>query len=69
MSDMDTLTDKDLAIIEQFVIRMYDKTCPVNNINQYRRILHTRTRRAIEGIPPTHNSLIQHIKQAMLQSR
>ena len=66
---MDTLTDKDLAIIEQFVIRMYDKTCPVNNINQYRRILYTRTRWAIEGIPPTHNSLIQHIKQAMLQSR
>ena len=69
MSDMDTLPDKNRTIIEQFVIRMYDKTYPVNNINQYRRILYMRSRRAIEGIPPTHNSLIQHIKQAMLQSR
>lgn len=69
MSDMDTLTDKDLVIIDQFVIRMYDKPCPVNNVNQCRRILYTRKRRNIEGIPPTQNSLIQQIKRAVLQSK
>ena len=69
MSDMDTLTDKDLVIIDQFVIRMYDKPCPVNNVNQCRHILYTRKRRNIEGIPPTQNSIIQQIKRAMLQSK
>ena len=36
---MDTLTVEDLAIIEQFVVRMYEKTCLVNNVNQWTRIM------------------------------
>ena len=63
---MDTLIREDIAIIGQYVIRMYDKTCPVNNLNQCRSILYKRKKRTIEGIPPIQNCLTQHIKRAML---
>ena len=60
------MVGEDLTIIEQFVIGMYDKTCPVYNVNQRRCMLYMRT---IDGIQPTQSSLTQHIKLAMSQSR
>lgn len=68
MLDMDPLIGEDIAIIGQHVIQMHNNSFQVNNLNQCRHVLYTRKRRAIEGIPPTQNSLTLHIKQAMLQS-
>ena len=63
------MVGEDLTIIEQFVIGMYDKTCPVYNVNQRRCMLYMRKGRTIDGIQPTQSSLTQHIKLAMSQSR
>ena len=47
---------------------MYDRTSPLKSVNECRRILYTKKRRSIEGIPPTENGLRQHIKRATSQS-
>ena len=47
---------------------MYDRTSPLASVNEYRRILYTKRQRTVEGIPPTQDSLVQHIKRAMLQT-
>ena len=33
VSDVDTLTDGNLAILEQYVIQIYGTTCLVKNVN------------------------------------
>ena len=58
-----------IMILQRFVVRMYDRTSPLNDVNESRRILFTRKSRAIERIPPTLNTLVQHTKRAALQAR
>ena len=55
-------------MIERFVVLMYDRTSPLASVNKCQRILCTKNQRTVEGIPPTHDSLVQHIKRAMLQT-
>ena len=47
---------------------MYDRTSPLASVNECRRILYTKRQRTVEGTPPTQDSLVQHIKRAMLQT-
>ena len=47
---------------------MYDRTSPLASVNECWRILYTKRQRTVEGIPPTQDSLVQHIKRAMLQT-
>ena len=47
---------------------MYDRTSPLASENEYRQIPYTKKQRTMHGIPPTQDSLLQHIKRAMLQT-
>ena len=63
------LTEDDLASLQKFVVLMYSRTCPVFSVNKCRKYLFTKPpNKAIENCPPTLDSLIQHVKRAMLQS-
>ena len=64
----DNPSEFDMRILEEFVVLMYDRTCPVFTVNEGRKYLFTKLNRPIENCPPTLDSLIQHTKRAMLQS-
>ena len=60
---------EDLASLQTFVVLMYSRTCPVFPVNKCKKYLFTKPpNKAIENCPPTLDSLIQHIRRAMLQS-
>ena len=55
-------------MIERFGVLIYDRTSPLASVNKCRGILYTKKERTVEDIPPTQDSLVQHIKRAMLQT-
>lgn len=61
------LEEEDLAMIERFVCLLYCRTTTEVNVNNMRRILFTNGRN-VEKIPPTMNSLTEHIKRAVYQA-
>ena len=69
LSSLGNLDDNDIKMVEQFVVSLYDRTCPHVRVNECRQYLFTQLGRVIDNCPPTQDALIQHIKRAMLQSR
>ena len=67
--DSKSTVDADIAVIERFVIRIYDKNSPILQINDARLNLFAHKTRQIENIPPTQGALIQHTLRAILQAR
>ena len=63
----DDLTDDDLIVLQKFIVLMYSQTCPVFTVNEARRYFFTKHHKPIENCPPTLDSLMQHIKRAILQ--
>ena len=63
-----SVTDEDMAVIERFVILMYDKSSSENDINITRMKLYTKRSWQIETILPTAGALLQHIKRAVYQA-
>lgn len=57
-----------MLTIEGFVVLMYDKTSLCESVDDARQELLTHIGRAIELIPPTSASLIQHAKRATYQA-
>ena len=57
----------DLEMIERILVLMYGRTSPLASVNECGRMLYTKKQRTVEGIPPTQDSLVQHIKRTMLQ--
>ena len=55
------------AILERFVILLYDRTSDEVAVNRARKCLFTQKGREIENIPPTEAALIQHIRRAAYQ--
>ena len=71
LSTMTAITDDTLYVyktIGRFVVLMYDRSSPCEDINACRRCLYTKKNRAIENIPPTFDALLQHTKRAALQA-
>ena len=68
LSTLNILSDADLHVVEQFVVLLYDSTCPYSSVNECRRYLFAQLGRMIDNCPPTQNALYQHIRRAMLQS-
>lgn len=65
----DPLTiDKWMQHLERFVILMYDRTSTEESVNQARKQLFSKKGRAIDGLPPTRDALIQHTKRAAYQA-
>ena len=53
---------------ERFVILLYDRTSHHVNVNSARQHLFTQKGLQIGNIPPTHDSLILHLKRATYQA-
>ena len=62
------VSDEDMAIIEQFVVYLYDPTSELSSVNAVRLELFAKKNRSIENIPPTHASLLHHVHRAALQA-
>ena len=62
-----TLTPDDRAVLERFVVLLYDKASNCLDVNGARRHLFIKKARQIEHIPPTSDALQQHIKRAVYQ--
>ena len=59
-----SIHDHNFALIERFVVLMYDRTSGLHEVNQARQELFCQRSRKLEGIPPTRAALEQHVKRA-----
>ena len=55
-----------MKVIERFVVLLYDRTSSSWSVNETRRRLFSH-KSGLENIPPTYDSLHQHVKRAVLQ--
>ena len=60
-SDVDTA----MAILERFVVLLYNKTSSKSHVNEARVDLFARKGRDVHHIPPTQGSLLQHTRRAV----
>ena len=58
----------DNAVIERYVILLFDNTSAYSNVNECRGQLFMQQGRIIDNCPPTQEALIQHTHRAMLQT-
>lgn len=63
----DDIDDACMRVIERFTALMYDRTSNLSNVNEVRQELFSKKGRSLENIPPTRESLMQHVKRAVLQ--
>ena len=49
------------------MVLIYDRTCPLDDVNLCIKYLFTKKQRSIDGCPPTKNALMQHVRRAMFQ--
>ena len=54
-----TLTQSLMAIVERFVVLLYDRLSESSSINEAQRLF-TKGKRSLENIPPTAAALEQH---------
>ena len=54
-------------MLQKFVIRMYSKTIDTESINEGRKVLFALNKN-VQKIPPTEDSLFQHVKRAIFQT-
>ena len=59
-----SIQDYNFALIERFVVLMYDRTSGLHEVNEARQELFCQRSRRLEGIPPTRAALEQHVKRA-----
>lgn len=57
-----------MALLERFVVLMYDRTSDSLQVNDARKQLFTQKSQTLENIPPTQAALKQHIKRACYQA-
>ena len=67
MDKSDDISEELFLEIQIFVIRMYSKNCPYNNINEARKHIFAQGG-IFENIPPTEAALLQHVKRAVYQA-
>lgn len=63
-----TITCKDLQILEQYVVLLYDRGSSCTEVNMARLDLFARKQRAYDSIPPTSAALKEHCKRATFQA-
>ena len=54
--------------IERYTVVLYDKTSPLNSVNEARQDLFCKKNRAMDRLPPTRNALLQHTKRVIFQA-
>ena len=62
------MTDDDLAVLERFVVLLYDRTGELQKVNEATRYLFSKKSREMENIPPSQVALIEHAKRATFQA-
>jgi hypothetical protein len=68
LSDSPTeISPRDRALIERYVILMYDRTSHFSDVNSVRGHLFAKVGRQIDNIPPTSEALLQHTRRAAYQ--
>ncbi|KAL9966137.1 hypothetical protein ACROYT_G024162 [Oculina patagonica] len=55
-------------VLQRFVVVLYDRTSLATDVNTARRELFTKKNRALENIPPTEDSLLNHSNRAIYQA-
>ena len=61
------ITDDCMAVLERFVVLLYDRTSSLVKVNEVRQELFSKRSRNLDSIPPTRASLEQHVKRAVFQ--
>ena len=54
--------------LERLTVILYNKSSPLNSINQTRKELFCQESRPMERLPPTQDALLQHVKRAVFQA-
>ena len=54
--------------IEKFAVLLYDRTCTISKVNDYGKDVFARKGPLLEGITPTSDALMQHLKRALYQA-
>ena len=62
------ITSDDQAVIDQFVITMYDRSTSLTEIDAVRLDMFARKQRPYDSIPPTKAALTEHTKRATYQA-
>ena len=62
------ITSEDQAVIDQFVMTMYDRSTSLTEINAVRLDMFARKQRPYDSIPPTKAALTEHTKRATYQA-
>lgn len=63
----EAITEDHIAVIERFVVLLYDRTSNITSVNDARQELFSKKSRTLENIPPTRAALVNHIKRAVFQ--
>ena len=58
------MSEATMALLERFVVLLYDRTNDIMNVNDARKQLFTQKSRSLENLPPSQEALKQHIKRA-----
>ena len=61
------MSEATMALLEWFVLLLYDRTSDIMNVNDARKQLFTQKSRSLENLPPSQQALKQHIKRACFQ--
>ena len=66
LSCVSILSESHIRIIENFVVLMYNASCPHARVNDCRKYLFSKLNRTINQCPSTKDALEQHILRAIL---
>jgi hypothetical protein len=67
-SNLDTIDENTMLLLERFVILMYDRTADQTSVNSARQYFFTHKNWQIGNIPPTRDALVQHAKRVAYQA-
>lgn len=66
-SSPECITEECMAVLERFVVLLYDRTSNLTKVNEGRQELFCKKSRDLECIPPTNAALEQHVRRAVFQ--
>ena len=59
------ISEEHMAVIERFVILLYDRTSSLKSVNEARQEVFSKKSRSLDSIPPTRAALVNHAKRAI----
>lgn len=62
------INEEQFRLLERFVVIMYSRTSPHDNVCNARKAMFSQGTKSIENIPPTQAALEQHVKRAHFQA-